>query len=178
MNSRAFVLAVALLALATAAHATPLYSTFLESAVGDAGRPGDPIHIGPEGVVYDAIAGTIGAGGDNSDAYLFYFAGGAFTALSSRPGDPINIYRPGDPITPFATSTLNGLDAGILGAGDYILELTTASTLAQDYTIQFFDALGNPVGVSMPIPEPGSFGITLLALGLIGFFAYRRKPDP
>jgi hypothetical protein len=106
MHSRAFVLAVALLALATAAHATPVYYTFSEATIGDAGRPGDPVHIGPEGVVYDAIAGTIGAGGDNSDAYLFYFGGGRFTALSTRPGDPINIYRPGDPITPFATSTL------------------------------------------------------------------------
>lgn len=103
MRLPSLLLTASLFALSLPAQANG-FQTFNE--VGDASIPGDPFVLSPTGGLFDRIAGSLGAGGDQSDAFMFYFAGGAFAAVEPHfsmqlyvPGDPV-IYYPGDPYSP------------------------------------------------------------------------------
>jgi hypothetical protein len=56
--------------------------------VGDAGTPTDPMHVGPEGMLFDAIAGNLGDNGDTSDAFLLWRGGSPPVDRGSRVARP------------------------------------------------------------------------------------------
>jgi len=112
--------------------------------------------------VTEAATITLNNGGVGNLSTRIYSWGGSFLNGSSVSGAGQTSYQSWT--TPFGAGSYSYIASSLLPSGSYVLEIrgTTAGNF------------GGSVSVTS-VPEPESFALLALGLGLVGFFARKRK---
>lgn len=167
MNLKAILLAVSLIGAAATAQAAPTVSGDTNPAANNENYTFQHLTLAA-GDFDDWISFTIDGYRDLSAAISASSTTGiSFSAFNLYAADKTSLLAEGLVTNPFPTLAFAGLTASAISPNTYWINIVGTNTLSSNYN--------GSIALTAAVPEPSTYGMLALGLGLVGFAARSRS---
>lgn len=167
MNLKAILLAVSLIGAAVTAQAAPTVSGDTNPAANNENYTFEHLTL-PAGAFNDWISFSIDGYRDLSAAISATSTSGiSFSAFNLYAADQTTLLVTGLVGNPFPTLAFGGLTASAIAPTSYWINIVGTNTASSNYN--------GSIALTAAVPEPSTYGMLALGLGLVGFAARSRS---